>query len=100
MERFSALVEKFTPGTEEVQKNLFGEAIIPSSRKREYFIDKVHFLMGLAEAKESLLPWIERWRGETGEIRAACAYLSAKRNEYAPILGKILKLMESGPLFR
>lgn len=100
MERFSTLAEKFSSGTEEVQKNLFGEAIIPPSKKREYFIDKVHFLMGLAEAKESLLPWIERWRGESREIRAACAYISAKKNEYAPVLGKILKMMESGPLFR
>jgi DNA-binding ferritin-like protein (Dps family) len=100
MERFSALAEKLTSGTEEIQKNLFGEAIIPPSKKKEYFIDKVHFLMGLAEAKESLLPWIERWRGESREIRAACAYISAKKNEYAPILGKILKMMESGPLFR
>ncbi len=99
MERYSSLSEKFRGERVDTQIDMFGEDK-KSANSKGYFIDKIHFLMALAETKESLIPWLEKWRGEAREIRAASAYLSDKRKEFAPALAKITRMMEAGPLFR
>jgi 16S rRNA G966 N2-methylase RsmD len=99
MERYSSLSEMFQGEKVNPQTEMFGEDR-KSPNSKHYFIDKIHFLMALAETKESLIPWLEKWRGESREIRAACAFLSEKRKEFAPVLAKITKMMEAGPLFR
>jgi 16S rRNA G966 N2-methylase RsmD len=99
MERYSSLSEKFRGEKVDDQTEMFGEDR-KSPNSKHYFIDKIHFLMALAETKESLIPWLEKWRGESREIRAACTYLSGKRKEFSPVLAKITKMMEAGPLFR
>lgn len=99
-ERVSELLEKFQDLRPEVQPNLFGE-IPPESKKRKtYFVDKIHLLMALIEAKENVVPWLERWRGDAPQIRASCEYIERKRKDFAPLLQKILDLMDVGPLFR
>ena len=99
MERYSSLSEKFRGERVDTQMDMFGEDK-KTANSKGYFIDKIHFLMALAETKESLIPWLEKWRGEAREIRAASAYLSDKRKEFAPALAKITRMMEAGPLFR
>ena len=56
--------------------------------------------MGLAEAGENVLPWLDRFRGLTPQIRAACEYLRQRNPAFAPLIQKILGLMDPGPLFR
>ena len=56
--------------------------------------------MGLAEAGENLLPWLERWRGMTPQIRAVCEYLRQRNPTFTPVLDKILGFIDPGPLFR
>jgi len=64
------------------------------------FIDHIHFLMGLAEAGENLLPWLERFRGLTPQIRAACEYMQQRNAAFAPTIQKILGLIDPKPLLR
>ena len=99
IERYSSLSERFRGERVDTQMDMFGEDK-KSKNSKTYFIDKIHFLMALAETKESLIPWLEKWRGEAREIRAACAYLSDKRKEFVPALAKITRMMDAGPLFR
>ncbi|MBI4489411.1 MAG: DUF1156 domain-containing protein [Deltaproteobacteria bacterium] len=99
-ERFTELMEKLGSNQKPSNLNLFGEADNPGVGNGGCFVDKIHFLLALAEGKENLRPWLERWRGEAPQIRAACEYLAAKRKDWAPLTKKILDLMDVGPLFR
>jgi len=99
IERFNSLLEKFKE-TPTPQQNLFGEIDIPKPKGKTYFIDYIHFLMALVEGRENIMPWLERFRGETPRLRPACEYLMAKNRSFAPTLKKILNLMDVGPLFR
>jgi adenine-specific DNA methylase len=71
----------------------------PKAKGRVYFIDYVHFLMALAEAGENLIPWLDRFRGETPRLRAACEYLANRNKGFAAPLKKIQHLLEPTPLF-
>ncbi len=99
-ERFNDLMEKFGSSQGPADVNLFGEVDGARDGGDSYFVDRIHFLLALAEGKENLRPWLERWRGEAPQIRAACEYLAEKRKDWAPLTKKILDLMEVGPLFR
>ena len=98
--RFTELMEKLGSNQGPSSLNLFGEVDKRGAGNDGYFVDKIHFLLALAEGKENLRPWLERWRGEAPQIRAACEYLAAKRKDWAPLTKKILDLMDVGPLFR
>ena len=97
LERFPTLLDKF----KEVplpQPGLFGTLSNNALETNHVlFIDRLHFLMGLAEGGENLRPWIESWRGEIPQIRAAIEYLM-KLRDFAPALKKILSMIDVGPL--
>ncbi|GFP31325.1 hypothetical protein HKBW3S34_02245 [Candidatus Hakubella thermalkaliphila] len=98
LERFVSLLEKFKETTTS-QETLFGEIEPPKMEGKTYFIDYVHFLMALIEGGENVVPWLERFRGETPRLRAACEYLMARNKGFSTTLKKILDLMDVGPLF-
>lgn len=97
-ERFSTLLEKFKDESPVSQNRLFDDQPSAPGNGSSLFIDRLHFLIGLAEGKENLKPWIERWRGEIPQIRAACEYLLERRKEFAPALKKILTMIDVGSL--
>jgi hypothetical protein len=98
-QRLSDLLEKFGDGARSVQGSFLEE---PPGRNRDrvLFIDKLHLLMALAETGENLTPWLERFRGDAPQLRAACQHLKERRRDFAPALDRILRLMDLGPLFR
>jgi len=63
------------------------------------FIDYVHFLIALVDGGENLGPWMERFRGLTPQIRAACEYLRTRQPRFASACEKILKFIEVTPLY-
>ena len=97
-ERFSTLLEKFKDESPVTQNRLFDDQPSSPGNGSSLFIDRLHFLIGLAEGKENLRPWIERWGGEIPQIRAACEYLLERRKEFAPALKKILTMIDVGSL--
>lgn len=97
-DRFSTLLEKFEDESSVSQSQLFDEQASTPSDGNSLFIDRLHFLIALAEGKENLKPWIERWRGEIPQIRAACEYLLERRKDFTPALKKILTMIDVGSL--
>lgn len=65
------------------------------TEKREENVDGENDLFG-----ENLLPWLDRFRGETPQIRAALEYLEGRSRSLAPTCRKVLGLLEVGPLFK
>ena len=100
-ERFSDIQERLGRESGQVQPALPGmeEAVAADARGKTPFIDYVHFLIALVDGGENLRPWMERFRGQTPQIRAACEYLRAKQPRFADACGKILKFIEVTPLF-
>lgn len=97
-QRFPELLERFRQGSGLDQPSLFPG--VAAGGERTLFIDYVHLLMALAEGGENLLPWLERFRGETPRLRVACDYLAGRNKSFEPPLKKIRDLIEVGPLFR
>jgi putative DNA methylase len=65
-ERYKDLAEKFRDrqSLASATGNLFGEDLGAPRHSKALLIDKLHFLMGLAEAREDLGPWVSRWSGD------------------------------------
>lgn len=103
-ERFTDLQEKFRLGGGATQAALPGlEDVVNVAGSRQrgvYFIDYVHYLIGLVEGGENLRPWLERFRGLTPQLRAACEYLRRRQPRFASPCDKILKFLEVSPLFK
>jgi hypothetical protein len=95
-ERFRSLMEKFRDEPPP-QPTMFPGAA--KTNGDSLFIDRLHFLISLAEGKEDLRPWLERWKAEIPQFRAAAEYLLKQRarNLEQP-LRKILGMLEVGPL--
>ncbi|MGH7494339.1 MAG: DUF1156 domain-containing protein, partial [bacterium] len=77
-ERLEELKRRFQREWPQEQLTLFGEDGQPVLPKDFLFVDCVHLLLGLAEAGENLLPWLERFRGLRPQLRTACEYLASR----------------------
>jgi hypothetical protein len=99
-ERLTELMERFRDGATSPQVDLFGEVERPKEKRGTLFIDRVHLLLGLAEAGENIVPWLDRFRGDTPQVRAALEYLEARNRGLAPACRKVLDMLEIGPLFK
>jgi 16S rRNA G966 N2-methylase RsmD len=99
-ERLDDLLTKFRAEGVPPAPDLFGEVQAPKIRGGSIFVDRLHLLMGLAEAGDNVLPWLERFRGEAPQIRAACDFVAQRNASFAPALGKVRDLMDVGPLFK
>jgi hypothetical protein len=99
-ERFNDLLDVFGQAAAPAQPTLFGDTPEPKTKRRTLFIDKVHLLMGLADAGENITPWLARFRGDTPRLRAACDFLSKRNTAFEPTLRKIMNLIDPLPLFK
>ncbi|HNQ22501.1 MAG TPA: DNA methyltransferase [Phycisphaerae bacterium] len=100
-ERFGEIQERLGEASSAAQAALPGmeEAVAADTGGKLPFIDYVHFLIALVDGGENLRPWMERFRGMTPQIRAACEYLRTRQPRFADACGKILKFIEVAPLF-
>jgi len=100
LERFKDLAEKFADrrSLASASGNLFGEDVTAPRHSKALLVDKLHFLMGLAEAREDLGPWVSRSSGDLPLLRAAAEYLAKRQEKFAPVLKRVLGRMEVGPL--
>jgi adenine-specific DNA methylase len=100
-ERFSEIQERLGEQGSTPQTALPGmEEAATGEPGKMPFIDYVHFLIALVDGGENLRPWMERFRGLTPQIRAACEYLRDRQPRFASACEKILKFIEVTPLFR
>jgi hypothetical protein len=100
-ERFPELAKKFDADepAHGQQLPLLPQAALPRPRGKTLFIDKVHFLMGVVEGGENVVPWLDRFSADRPRLRAACAYLAGRNRAFGPTLRKILDLLDPLPLF-
>lgn len=99
LERLDALKKKFGARMGERQGQLFDVDLVPALSPEDQFIDYIHFLIGLAENGESVLEWLDQFRGKRPQIRAALDYLSRRNRAFSDPVRKILGLMDERTLF-
>ncbi|NVM22146.1 MAG: DUF1156 domain-containing protein [Desulfobacterales bacterium] len=99
-ERLNALLEKLkSPKTSGgIQGSLFddaGDAVVRDLK----LVDLIHLLIGLADAGESVGPWLERFSGERPKVRAALHFIEAVRPDWRGPISRILPLVDELALF-
>jgi adenine-specific DNA methylase len=99
IERLPVLRKKFGAGLTRPQAELFGDDLAEPIRPGVLFIDYVHFLLGLVTTGESVVEWLETFRGRRPEIRAALEYMARKNKTFAEPVQRIIGLMDERTLF-
>jgi len=99
-DRLDDLLTKFKVDGAPQGPDLFDQVPATRVRGRNIFVDRLHLLMGLAEAGDDLLPWLKRFRGEAPQIRAACDFVAQRNAAFASTVKKVRDLMDVGPLFK
>jgi hypothetical protein len=61
-------------------------------------VDLLHALIALADAGESVLPWLERFRGRRAAVRAGLRFLREERADWAAAIDRVLGVIEGAPL--
>jgi hypothetical protein len=100
-QRLGELLAQYQPGLKlrTTQGELFtseGETIfydIP-------LVDLVHLVIGLAQAGESVVPWLERFAGLRSQLAAALRYVRDIRVDWKEPIERVLALVEGAPLIR
>lgn len=98
-ERLDVLKKKFGVQQTDAQGTLFDEELTAVNMPGVIFIDYVHFLIGLAETGESVLEWLDTFRGRRPQIRAALEYLAKRNRTFLEPVRKIMGLMDEKTLF-
>jgi putative DNA methylase len=63
-------------------------------------VDLVHLVIGLAQAGESVVPWLERFAGLRSQLGAALRYVRDIRADWKEPIDRVLALIEGAPLIR
>lgn len=93
-ERYKDLSELFRK-----KSRLFDQTILFPEMEEEKFdnvalVDVIHYLMGLANASENLVPWINEFRPVMPQVRVALEYLKGRNPTFQEPINKILSLVE------
>jgi len=99
LERLNELKEKFNRQAITAQIDLFSESEDAELPGDLLLVDCVHLLLGLAEAGENVLPWLERLRGLRPRLRAALVFLREQNKNFVASIDKILGLVDERTLF-
>lgn len=99
-ERLNALLEKLKspeiPGG--IQTSLFDDVGDPIIRDLK-LVDLIHLLIGLADAGQSVAPWLERFSGERPKVKAALRFIKDMRSDWEGPISRILPLVDETFLF-
>ena len=57
-------------------------------------VDVLHYLMGLAEAGENLVPWLNEFKPVIPNIRVSFEYLLDKNPTFQDPINKVLSIIE------
>jgi hypothetical protein len=63
-------------------------------------VDLIHLVIGLAQAGESVVPWLERFARLRGQLAAALRYVRDIRADWKESIDRVLALIEGAPLLR
>lgn len=97
LERLNELKEKFRNGSSS-QQTLFNDTEIHLS-ENILLVDVLHYLLGLAESGDNLLPWLEKFGGLKPQIRAALEHMMRTNKIFESAAKKVLGLLDERTLF-
>jgi putative DNA methylase len=100
-QRLSDLVAKYQPGLK--MRAIQGELFSAEGQTIFYdipLVDLIHLVIGLAQAGESVVPWLERFAGLRSQLGAALRYLRDIRADFKEPVERVLALIEGAPLIR
>ena len=96
-ERLESALEKLAKvGAKQAQAKLFGDPRIPEGLM---MADLWQALIAQANAGESVLDLLERFRAQWPEIAAGLRYCRLARNDWEQPIDRVLRVMEGAPLF-
>lgn len=93
-ERYKELSELFRK-----KSRLFDQTVLFPEMEEEKFdnvalVDVIHYLMGLADASENLVPWLNEFRPVMPQMRVALEYLKGRNPTFQEPINRILGLVE------
>jgi putative DNA methylase len=100
-QRLGELLARYQPGLK--LQTTQGELFTSEGQTIFYdipLVDLVHLVIGLAQAGESVVPWLERFAGLRSQLRAALRYLRDIRADWKEPIERVLALIEGAPLIR
>jgi hypothetical protein len=100
-QRLGELLAKYQPGLK--LRATQGELFTAEGQSIFYdipLVDLVHLVIGLAQAGESVVPWLERFAGLRSQLGAALRYLRDIRADWKEAIDRVLALIEGAPLIR
>jgi putative DNA methylase len=100
-QRLGDLVAKHQPGLK--LRATQGELFTSEGQTIFYdipLVDLVHLVIGLAQAGESVVPWLERFADLRSQLGAALRYLRDIRADWKEPIERVLALIEGAPLIR
>ncbi len=92
-ERYKDLSELFRKKSQLYQTILFPE-IEEERFDNVALVDVIHYLMGLANSSENLVPWLNEFRQVMPQVRVAIEYLKGRNPTFQEPINKILSLVE------
>jgi len=100
-QRLGELLAKYQPGLK--LRVTQGELFTSEGQTIFYdipLVDLVHLVIGLAQAGESVVPWLERFAGLRSQLGAALRYIRDIRVDWKDSIDRVLALIEGAPLIR
>lgn len=97
-ERLEALLEKLRKTSQSAaQGALLEEA---ADREKAPLVDLLHVLIALADAGESVLPWLERFDARRTEILAGLRFVRDLRSDWVAAIDRVIAVVEGAPLLQ
>jgi putative DNA methylase len=93
-ERFKDLQKLFSSKGKNTGQMLLFPDLEEARFDRVSLVDTLHFLMGMAEAGENLVPWLKEFRSVFPQVRVALEYLQEKNPTFQGPINKIMSLIE------
>jgi len=98
-ERLEAVLESLRKAVNATQAEMFDGEYSPNNEK-VLLVDLLHVLIALADAGESVLPWLERFDVRRAEILAGLRFVRELRSDWTGAIDRVIAVMEGAPLLR
>ncbi|MCL5421040.1 MAG: DUF1156 domain-containing protein [Nitrospirae bacterium] len=99
-ERLEALTDKLHKASQTTEQAALFEGHAATNGDKVSLVDLLHVLIALADAGESVLPWLERFDARRTEMLAGLRFVRDLRAEWAGAIDRVIAVMEGAPLLR
>jgi len=94
VERYKDLEKLFKKTSKSLDQLILFPELEEAKFDRIALVDVLHYLMGLAEAGETLVPWLKQFQSAIPNIRASFDYLLEKNPTFQNPIKKVLSIVE------